>query len=139
MVIERIRQFYDQSRMFRITGENGGQEFVSYDNANIRPQMQSGVMGVETGYRLPMFDLEIVPQKASPYSKMANNELALQFYNARMFDPQNAAAALACMEMMDFDRKSRVVDMIRSNAQQFAMNINTLNAMGTGNDVDPQP
>lgn len=136
MVIERIRQFYDQSRVFRITGEGGSMEFVSYDNSNIRPQMQPGVMGVETGYRVPVFDLEIVPQKASPYSKMANNELALQFYNAHMFDPQNAAAALCCLEMMDFDRKSKVTEMINNNAKQFAMNMNTLNAMGGGSDVD---
>ena len=64
MVIELIRQFYDLPRQFRIVGQNGAQEFVSYSNAGIQPQAQGGVeYGVDIGYRLPMFDIEVSAQK----------------------------------------------------------------------------
>ena len=67
------------------------------------------------GFRLPMFDIEITAQKQSPYSKMSQNELALQFYNAGFFNPQMAPQALACLDMMDFDRKNFVMQKIAQN------------------------
>ena len=116
MVIELIRQFYDLPRQFRIVGQNGAQEFVSYSNAGIQPQAQGGVeYGVDMGYRLPMFDIEVSAQKQSPYSKMSQNELALQFFGAGFFNPEMADQALACLDMMDFDRKDFVTAKIEQN------------------------
>lgn len=115
MVIERIRQFYDLPRQFRITGENGAEEFVKYSNAGIAPQNQGIEMGVDMGYRIPLFDIEITAQKQSPYSKMSQNELALQFYSAGFFNPQMADQALACLDMMDFDRKQFITQKIAQN------------------------
>ena len=119
MVIELIRQFYDLPRCFRIVGENGMQRFVQYSNAGIQPQMQGIEMGVDMGYRLPLFDIEITAQKQSPYSKMSQNELALQFYSAGFFNPQLADQALACLDMMDFDRKQFVMNKISQNGTMY--------------------
>ena len=124
MVIELIRQFYDLPRCFRIMGENGTARFVQYSNTGILPQMQGMEMGIDMGYRVPLFDIEITAQKQSPYSKMAQNELALQFYKAGFFNPQLADQALACMDMMDFDRKHFVMQKIAQNGaiyQQMMM------------------
>ena len=119
MIIELIRQFYDMPRCFRIMGANGTQRFVEYSNANIQPQFQGIEMGVDMGYRTPMFDLEITAQKQSPYSKMAQNDLAIQFYQAGFFSPQNADQALACLDMMDFDRKQFVMQKIAENGTMY--------------------
>jgi hypothetical protein len=119
MVIERIRQFYDLPRQFRITGENGAEEFVQYSNAGIVPQMQGMEFGVDMGYRVPLFDIEITAQKASPYSKMSQNELALQFYGVGFFNPQMADQALTCLEMMDFDRKQFIMQRIAQNGGMY--------------------
>lgn len=119
MVIELIRQFYDLPRCFRIIGENGTARFVEYSNANLQPQMQGIEMGVDMGYRLPLFDVEITAQKASPYSKMSQNELALQFFGAGFFNPQMADQALACLEMMDFDRKQGIMQRIAQNGMMY--------------------
>ena len=120
MVIELIRQFYDLPRQFRIVGQNGAQEFVSYSNAGIQPQAQGGVeYGVDMGYRLPMFDIEVSAQKQSPYSKMSQNELALQFFGAGFFNPELADQALACLDMMDFDRKDFVTSKIEQNGTMY--------------------
>ena len=119
MVIELIRQFYDLPRCFRIMGENGTARFVEYSNANLKPQMQGIEMGVDMGYRLPLFDVEITAQKASPYSKMSQNELALQFFGAGFFNPQMSDQALACLEMMDFDRKQGIMQRIAQNGMMY--------------------
>ena len=119
MVIELIRQFYDMPRCFRIMGENGTQRFVQYSNEGISPQFQGIEMGVDMGYRTPMFDLEITASKQSPYSRMAQNDLAIQFYQAGFFNPQMADQALACLEMMDFDRKEFIMQRISQNGTMY--------------------
>ena len=119
MIIELIRQFYDMPRCFRIMGENGAARFVEYSNAGIQPQMQGMEMGVDMGFRVPLFDIEITAQKQSPYSKMSQNELALQFFSAGFFNPQMADQALACLDMMDFDRKQFVMQKIAQNGGMY--------------------
>ena len=119
MVIELIRQFYDLPRQFRILGENGTARYVQYSNAGIMPQAQGMEMGIDLGYRLPLFDVEITAQKQSPYSKMSQNELALQFYQAGFFNPQMADQALACLDMMDFDRKEFIMQKIAQNGGMY--------------------
>ena len=120
MVIELIRQFYDMPRCFRIMGQNGAARFVEYSNAGLVPQDQGGTeMGVEMGYRVPLFDIEVTAQKQSPYSKMSQNELALQFYGAGFFNPQMADQALAALDMMDFDRKEFIMQKIAQNGGMY--------------------
>lgn len=119
MVIELIRQFYDLPRQFRILGENGSTRYISYNNTGIQPQNQGVEMGIDMGYRLPLFDIEITAQKQSPYSKMSQNEMALQFYSAGFFNPQMADQALACLDMMDFDRKQFVIRKITQNGGMY--------------------
>lgn len=119
MIIELIRQFYDLPRCFRIMGDNGAARFVEYSNAGIQPQMQGMEMGVDMGMRVPLFDIEITAQKQSPYSKMSQNELALQFYSAGFFNPQMADQALTCLDMMDFDRKEFIMQKIAQNGGMY--------------------
>lgn len=119
MVIELIRQFYDLPRCFRIMGENGAARYVQYSNAGIQPQSQGVDFGIDMGGRIPLFDIEVTAQKASPYSKMSQNELALQFYGAGFFNPQMADQALACLEMMDFDRKQFIMQRIAQNGGMY--------------------
>ena len=114
-VIELIRQFYNTARQFRITGENGQEEFVQYSNEGIKAQEQGQEFGVDLGMRIPQFDIEVSAQKATAYSKMSQNELALQFYSAGMFNPNNADQALACLDMMDFTHKQDIVDRVQQN------------------------
>ena len=119
MVVELIRQFYDVPRCFRIMGENGAARYVEYSNAGITPQFQGIEMSVDMGYRVPLFDIEITAQKQSPYSKMSQNELALQFFSAGFFNPQIADQALACLDMMDFDRKQFIMQKIAQNGGMY--------------------
>jgi hypothetical protein len=119
MIIELIRQFYDMPRCFRIMGENGAARFVQYSNQGIVPQFQGNDFGEDMGYRLPLFDIEVTAEKKSPYSRIAQNELALQFFGHGFFNPQLSDQALACLDMMDFDRKQFVMQKISQNGTMF--------------------
>lgn len=123
MIIELIRQFYTLPRCFRIMGEQGTMEFVQYSNAGLLPQDQGNQMGVALGSRVPLFDISVSAQKQSAYSRMSQNEMALQFYSAGFFDPRNAQQALICMDMMDFDRKEMVMQQISRNAQLYQQSL----------------
>ena len=122
MVIELIRQFYDVPRTFRIAGTSANDySFTPFDNSGLKPQPQGNDFGVDMGMRLPLFDVEITAEKASPYSRMARNELGLQFYSAGFFAPENSEQALACMEMLDFDGKQEVMSRIAANGTMYQL------------------
>lgn len=116
MVIERIRQFYDLPRQFRIVGQRGAEEFVQYSNQGLQMQPLYGKDGQPDGMRKPVFDIEVSAQKASEYTAMAQNELALQFFQLGFFNPQMVDQALATLDMMDFDGKDSIVQKIQENA-----------------------
>ena len=120
LVIELMRQFYDEPRIFRITRENaGGYDFTAFDNSGLMPQPQGRAFGLDLGSRLPVFDIKVTPEKQSAYSRLAQNELALQFYGQGFFNPQLTDQALACLDMMDFDGKEKVIDKITENGTLF--------------------
>ena len=139
MVIERIRQFYDLPRCFRIIGDNGAVNFIKYSNAGLIAEYQGEEFGIDMGYRMPMFDIEVTAQKSSPYSKMAQNELALQFYGAGFFNPTMAVQALTCLDMMDFDRKDAIMTKIAQNGAAYqAAAMAAQMAMGAGGPPDKE-
>lgn len=118
LVIELIRQFYDMPRQFRILGEQGGEEYVTYTNAGLKPQPQGMAFGEDMGFRLPVFDIKVTAQKKSAYTKMSQNELALQFYQLGFFSPDAVDQTMMCLEMMDFDGKDGMMQRV---AQQGTM------------------
>lgn len=121
MVIELMRQFYSAPRIFRITNQQGQEEYLPFDNSVLAIQTLRGPMGEATGLRKPEFDVIVGAQRATAYQRMAQNEMALQFYNAGFFDPARAEQAIMCLEMMDFQGKDEVLAKIRGNAQMHNM------------------
>ena len=119
LCIELIRQFYELPRQFRITGQYGMEQFISYTNAGIQPQYQGNDYGVDMGFRLPVFDIKISAQKKNAYTKVSQNELALQFFQLGFFNPQMVDQALMCIEMMDFDGKDEIMQKLARNGTMF--------------------
>ena len=68
---------------------------------------------------MPVFDIIVKAQKASPYTKISQNELAKEFYNMGFFDPANADRALACLNIMDFEGKAELTQSIQKNGTLF--------------------
>lgn len=120
LVIELIRQFYDEQRSFRITGDTGRNEYVQFSNVSLQPQpVPPAYPGqeLEPGYtearRKPIFDIIVKPQKRSPYSKLAQNELAKELYQLGFFNPQLADQSLTALDLMDFDGMEKVRDKVQ--------------------------
>lgn len=118
MVIDLMRQFYDISRTFRITGEQGTPEYVQFNNGGLKGGEKS-VYGQDFRTKEPIFDVIPSAQKQNPYSKLSQNEMALQFYNAGFFNPQLADQVLQCIDMMDFDGKEKVRQGIQQNGTMY--------------------
>lgn len=118
MVIDLMRQFYDISRTFRITGEQGNPEYVQFNNGSLKGGAQS-VAGQDFRTKEPIFDVIPSAQKQNPYSKLSQNEMALQFYNSGFFNPQLADQVLQCIDMMDFDGKEKVRQGIQQNSTMY--------------------
>ena len=112
LCIELIRQFYDLPRKFRIVGQYGAEQFVSYTNQGLRQQAQGTAFGQDMGYRQPVFDIKVSAQKRSVYTKVTQNELALQFFNAGFFNPQLVDQTLLCLDMMEFDGRDELMQKL---------------------------
>jgi len=115
LVIERIRQFYDMPRQFRIIGKDGSEQFQIFDNSGMQPQPLPGGMGLEDGMRKPVYDVEVHAQRENAYTRMSQNELAIQFYQLGMFNPQATDQSLLVLQMMDFKGKDELEQKIRQN------------------------
>jgi hypothetical protein len=151
LAIELIRQFYDDTRSFRITGEEGGYEYIQYNNAGIKGKPipdafpgQGMVPGYAPAMRVPVFDIVVKAQKRSPYSKMAQNELAKELYQLGFFNPQLAEQSMTALELMDFDGEEKVKEKVQTGMtlmNQMMMMQQLMQKMGiiiyklTGNDV----
>ena len=132
LAIELMRQFYDETRSFRITGETGKYEFVDFSNKMMQgeaiPPAYAG-QELEDGYielfRKPVYDIVVKPQKRSPYSKMAQNELAKEMYNMGFFNPQLAEQTMTALELMDFDG----IEAVKEKVQQGQTLMNVVNQL----------
>lgn len=132
LAIELMRQFYDETRTFRITGETGRYEFVDFNNKMMQGEaIPSAYQGQELEpdyvelFRKPVYDIVIKPQKRSPYSKMAQNELAKEMYNMGFFNPQLAEQSMTALELMDFDG----IEVVKDKVQQGQTLMNVVNQM----------
>lgn len=120
LCIGLIRQFYDEPRVFRVIGEDGAMRFTRFSGQTIALARQENALGVDMGYREPVFDISVRAEKAAPYAADGVNERAKELYRLGFFRPDMAEQALAALEMMDFDGISAVRARIAENGRRFA-------------------
>lgn len=118
LMVETMRQFYTEPREFRVEEEDGHYHFVKYISGLVEDGVKNN--GVE-------FDINIIAEKQSPFSKAAQNEIIKEMYGMGLFAPENSQAALVCLEGMEFEGKEKIKGMVKENSvflQQFtgAMN-----------------
>lgn len=116
MIIELIRQFYDEPRYFRVMGADSDVKFLKYTNQSIKETSENADSAENiVSARVPVFDVYVVGEKDNPFSVSIHNELAKELYNLGMFNPEKAHEALICLEMMNFDGKQEIMEKIREN------------------------
>ena len=116
LCIELIRQFYNLPRQFRIAGTLGADGFVSYSNAALLPRPQIGPGGLLLGMSQPVFDVKVAAQKRNAYSRLSQNELAMELYRLGLFEEGRELQALGCLELMEFDGKDALMGRIAAAA-----------------------
>ena len=112
MCIERIRQFYDIPRWFRILGQNGQEKFIQYSNAKLQDETIMGGMGMEPGFRKPVFDIDVRSERENAYTKLSQNEMMMQFYNMGALNPAMTDQVLLMMDGMEFRGKDELMNKI---------------------------
>ena len=141
LVVELMRQFYTEDRYFRIEAPNGNEEFVSFSNQEIRPEMTEyiGENGIEISERIPEFDYKIVAQKMSPYQREGQNQLAIQLFQMGVFNPQLADQVLPFLEMMNFEGIDSIKKKVSENAKMYEQLLQMTNlAMQMAQQLDAQ-
>lgn len=104
LAIELIRQFYDEPRSFRINDGAGGYRFEEYSNQNMKARGRS------------IFDIQVVAEKQSPFSRAAQNETIKELYSMGLFAPANAEPALVCLDAMELEGGERIKQQIQQNS-----------------------
>ena len=117
MMIELVRQFYDLPRQFRILGE-GGTEYLSWSNAALRPREQF-LAGQSLGLTQPVFDVKVSAQKRSAWTRLGQNELAMELYRLGLFAPGNERQALGLLELMDFDGRDALMRRLEERSAEL--------------------
>ena len=118
-IIDLMRQFYDESRVYRITGDSGQPEYVQFSGAMLQPQPGGMIGGVELGSHEPVFDITVSAAKKSTFSRLSQNETAKECYQMGLFAPANADAALAVLDMMDFEGIEKVRERVQQNGTLY--------------------
>lgn len=129
LVIELIRQFYDTTRAFRVTGANEGEyQFLDVNNSQIADQPVGRAADGEILFRRPVFDLKVQAQKRNPFSTMEANQRASELYGMGFFNPDRAQEAMGALEMMEFEGIDKVRDTVRqgSTLQNIIMQQNQI-------------
>lgn len=85
----------------------------------LRPQPVESVGGVELGAHEPVFDITVSAAKKSTFSRLSQNETAKECYQLGFFAPANADAALACLDMMDFEGIEKVRQRVAQNGTLY--------------------
>ncbi len=100
MIVELISQFYTEERSFRITGENGGAEYLK--------------LGGESGpLTASIFDIEVAAHKKNSFDSLAHNEFILELFKAGAFDKENREAATLAVSSMMLDTKETILNNLK--------------------------
>lgn len=107
---------------------DGQKELVAVHNLteqNLREAQQlrgvpGGVVGgVQLGDHEPVFDITVSAAKKSTFSRLSQNETAKECYQLGFFAPANADAALAALEMVDFEGIEKVRERVSQNGTLY--------------------
>jgi len=108
MVIELMREFYTDERVYRIVNDKGEKEFVKFSNDMLYHENKDA-FGISDGKEPVCFDIEIVAQKQNPYSREAANSTLLSLWQAGIFVRNDFDSACALLECMNFEGKEKLL------------------------------
>ncbi len=111
MVIELMRQFFTDERVYRVYDSMGKKSFAKFSNAMMyKPDFEEN--GVT--FRELMFDIDVVIQRENPYSRESINNTIMQLWSNGIFTAENSDSAVVVLKNMEFDGKERLIADLQS-------------------------
>lgn len=126
LVVELIRQFYNEERTFRVTGDDETTSYIKYSNENIKRKEGAFDKLFEfLGFEVPkansaQFDIVLSMEKNNPYNRGQHNQLILTLHQMGLLNPQNAQVGCFIIQNLSFDGKEKILEELRkaADAQQ---------------------
>lgn len=114
IMIELIREFYTDERIYRITDEHGNVEFRPFSAKQMYHKKKDCLgFDIASGKEPAEFDVEIVPKRENPLSKEANNQMILTLWQSGLFAADDRQTAIAVLEAMQFDGKEKLIQLMK--------------------------
>lgn len=116
MTIDLMREFYTEERVYRVTNETGEVEFPSFDNSMLFTRTpERDALGFEIGvkYKRAEFDIDVIPQRQSPFSREINNQTVMNRWQSGFFLPNNLRYSIIALQAMNFDGKERILSQFQ--------------------------
>lgn len=98
LIIELIREFYTEEKVFRVTGDDGRSVFKKVKNSDIFGESQAAV-----------FDVTVTVEKSNPYTRAMHNSLILELAQAGLLNPQNFVVNKFILSQLNFDGKDKLI------------------------------
>lgn len=147
LVIELIRQYYNEERTFRITGDDESVSYIRYSNENIKNKKMGSLsqkaieflkgfgfdVDSEAG-RSAKFDVTLSVEKNNPYQRGQHNQLILTLYQMGVLNPQNAQLGSFIISNLSFDGKDKILEELRAASENMQTQMMQQAAAGAGAD-----
>lgn len=98
LIIELIREFYTEEKVFRVTGDDGRSVYKRVKNSDIFGESDSAV-----------FDVSVTVEKSNPYQRGMHNSLIMELAGAGLLNPQNFVVNKFILSQLNFDGKDKLI------------------------------
>ena len=116
-ILSIVHSWEVSDEIIQSIAEQGVQRRIFEDMDTGREQTMDMLLEISATYEKIEDLIAQIDQKHTEYTKLAQNELALQFFQLGFFRSGMEQQALACLDMMDFDGKEQVLQKIRGGTQ----------------------
>ena len=137
LCIENIREFYTEEKIYRITNDLGGKEYVKFSNKMLMGEVvHRDALGfvLEKKPKKVEFDISIVPQRQNLYKRETNNQTVTQLWQMGFFNPQNADLSIIALKAMNFDGRDSLIQSL-TELRDRQKKMQELQALQGGADV----
>lgn len=116
LMLELMRQFFEEKRVFRTTDEMGQKSFDEFDNSMMY-ERSFGTRGAI--WKKLAFDIDIVPQRENPLSRESTNNTILTIWNNGMLMPENSENSIIALKSMSFDGKEKLIGDLQERQKEL--------------------
>ena len=116
MVIELMREFFNEQRVYRVCDEEGNKSFERFSSDMLYHKREYDSLGfdISDGSRRAEFDVSVTPKRQNPFTKEANNQAIMALWQTGLLRPENFEVAQIVIRELHFDGKERMLSQIQT-------------------------